>query len=398
VPTFFYGKVLEHRYTDYIKMRWLDWSIYYFCTWCGPMANKLGQLLSARKDFLSIELVDKLEELQSQCVFDVRKDIDVRKIPSGVSDLSFDAIKAGTICVVLHCKYKGQPAILKMVKSGIEQQLKESYRKMMSGLWLFKWFDKCNTYQRMADIQESFLAQTDLRKEAEHQQTWFDLYNSNKAGVPKIYIATKDAICMEAIDNKDIGDMSEEAQQAHAVELYRVIHKAIYIDGLLHADLHPGNVLFDGNRFVFVDFGWCVDIDADKRTQNLAFGLALSSGNYSNLAKIICKLYFSRPNDAVLAEELAGELKKAKMCEDQYATAALSKVLGPFCLKNGLTLNTASSVTEAAMANVDGLLPYFLPKATVSEARKTALAALFQDFRVEALQALRGAQEMIEKL
>jgi hypothetical protein len=84
------------------------------------------------------------------------------------------------------------------------------------------------------------------------------------------------------------------------------------------------------------------------------------------------------------------------MCEDQYATAALSKalskVLGPFCLRNGLTLNTASRVTEAAMANVDGLLPYFLPKARVASARKTALDKLFRGFHFDAIMALRNAQ------
>ena len=340
------------------------------------MAGKLGQMLSARHDILSIELINHLSSLQS--TYDIKsfskKDLQLDKIPAGITDIDYRALKAGTICVVLNCKYKNQDAVLKFVKKGIPEKLASTFYWMLFFLWLIKYFDPCNLYERISELKKTFLQQTDLLIEAEHQQWWYDNYSDDNLGIPKILCLNSYAICMERIPNNNriIKELNEDQQNKHALAIYRVVYDSIYITGRVHADLHPGNIIFDGTKFVFIDFGWCVFLDEEQRHQNILFGLALKSKDYKEISIRICKMYFTNSGDD-LPGKLEPMLECANLCEQKHTATILSRVLGIFCMKYRLTLGAAGSATESAMMNIDGLLPNLFENVSVDEIRSQTL-------------------------
>lgn len=363
-------------------MNFVETCLYYFCFYGGPFAAKLGQIFSARNDLFSSELTGYLKELQSEYqVSSFRPgDLDLDKLPPGITDINFHALKAGTICVVLRCKYKGEDAVIKIVKKGVEKKLADTFYWMLQFLWLLSFVDPCNLYQRMSELKKTFLQQTDLIQEAQNQTIWHEQYANNDLGVPSIFCYNKYAICMEYIPNHDdqIRELSPEDQRKHALSLYKAVYHSVYVLGKVHSDLHPGNIVFNGSIFVIIDFGWCVDLDREQRRQNILFGLALKGKDYAIIAERICSMYFSDRTD--LTKDLEQRLKKSRLCDRQHTATTLSRVLGQFCYAHKLTLATAGSATESAMMNIDGMLPYLFSDVQVDDIRSETLTQLQGQF------------------
>ena len=112
-----------------------EWAIYYFCYFCGPLANKFGQILSARSDFLSQELLDNLKSLQDKCQPSADYQLHRRKLPKEISAIQKQPLNAGTICVVLKCKYNKKPAVLKVLKTRVSFHLQLSFKILRFVLW-----------------------------------------------------------------------------------------------------------------------------------------------------------------------------------------------------------------------------------------------------------------------
>ena len=363
-------------YGDY-NMIFVETCIYYFCFYGGTMAAKLGQIFSARTDLFSGDLIKELSKLRDQCHVNTFNptELDLNRLPKNVSDINYNALKAGTICIVLKCKYKNKPAIIKFVKKNVAKQLADTFYWMLLFLWMVSYFDPCNLYQRISELEKSFLQQTDLRKEAANQLFWYQKYNNKQVRVPKIFSYNEYAICMERIDEKRhlIVKLSAKEQYKHALALYTTVYDSLYISGKVHADLHPGNILFDGKQFYFIDYGWCIDIDAFQKKNNILLGIAFKNNDYEQLATVICSIYFPQTQ---LQRSLKRFLKKARLCEQQYTGVVLSDILSRFCIKYRLNLSPNGSATESAMINIDGMLPYLFPNIPVHKVRADSMKKL----------------------
>lgn len=360
-------------------MIFVELCIYYFCFYCGPMAAKLGQIFSARTDLFSRELILELSKLRDQCQVTSfhPDDLDLDRIPKNISDINYNALKAGTICIVLKCKYKDKNAIIKFVKKGIAKKLSNTFYWMLFFIWMISYFDPCNLYQRLSEIKKTFLEQTDLQQEAKNQLFWYQRYNNKHTGVPEIFCYNEYSICMERIEERkeQIKNLTNTQQYQHALALYNVVYDSLYLSGKVHSDLHPGNILFNGKKFYFIDFGWCVHLDACQKQNNILLGIALKNNDYDQLSKVICSLYFPKQPKKIQTN-LKIYLKKAKLCEQKYTGMVLSNILSKFCFKFMLNLSASDSATESAMMNIDGMLPYLFSNISVHEIRAASIKQL----------------------
>ena len=341
------------------------------------MAAKIGQILSARTDIFSGELIQSLSKLRSHYQIDsfVPSQVDVDQLPPGVTHINYQVLKAGTICVVFKCRYKKKPAVIKIVKMGVAQQLSRVFSVMLWFLWLISYFDPCFLYQRISEIKKTFLKQTDLNQEAKNQMYWYRHYNSKRLGIPKVYAYNKYAILMERIPDKksEIVNLSKEQQQKHALALYMSVYDSLYLRGKVHADLHPGNIIFNGKKFYLIDFGWCVQLDEYQKKHNVLLGLAFRNKDYHQLAQRVSALYFP---GKTIQDELEKELKEVKLFQQQHTVTGLSRVISTICMKYRLKLSAAGSATESAMVNIDGMLPYLFKDVNTQDIRAKSFTCL----------------------
>lgn len=111
-------------------------------------------------------------------------------------------------------------------------------------------------------------AQLDFRREASNnRRIAANFADEPKIGVPKLYdeLCTQRVLTMEFIDGIKPTDVRED-REGLAQAGFRCIAQMVFVDGFMHADMHPGNLIFtrDGRVFM-IDLGLVAEIPEDMR-------------------------------------------------------------------------------------------------------------------------------------
>src|SRR5205823_6946928 len=114
--------------------------------------------------------------------------------------------------------------------------------------------------------------------------------------VPIEDFTTSRVLTMEYISGKNVSNLSplrllEIDGFALSEALFRAYLKQILIDGIFHADPHPGNVfLTDDNRIALIDLGMVGHITPQVQENILQLLLAISEGRGDEAAALTIKL------------------------------------------------------------------------------------------------------------
>src|SRR3954471_9308015 len=114
----------------------------------------------------------------------------------------------------------------------------------------------------------------DFRKEAEHMATTGSHFvNDPMVGFPVVVpeLSTEKVLTTELVDATKVTDLAELERQGidRTVLAQRILTaycQMIFVDGVYHADPHPGNILVRGDgSIVFVDFGAVGELSRDMK-------------------------------------------------------------------------------------------------------------------------------------
>lgn len=122
------------------------------------------------------------------------------------------------------------------------------------------------------EIKSQLLAECDYAREARNQE-WFAGYFDGhpRVRVPKIYpeFSRARVLTQEYVEGVHLQDFLKNStppqRQDAAKGLADFFSQCFFLTGRLHADAHPGNVLFDGKRAVILDFGRVVELSDQER-------------------------------------------------------------------------------------------------------------------------------------
>ncbi|APR87535.1 Ubiquinone biosynthesis monooxygenase UbiB [Minicystis rosea] len=138
---------------------------------------------------------------------------------------------------------------------------------------------------------ESLRGQLDFRREAENNRRFAENFTSVPAvGVPRLFpdLCTRRVLGMEFVDGAKASD--HERIRGDRKELARVGGKAIlqmvFLDGFVHADLHPGNILLTDDRVILIDLGMVTEIPPDLRRPWVETFIALSQSDGVKAAEL----------------------------------------------------------------------------------------------------------------
>jgi ubiquinone biosynthesis protein len=150
----------------------------------------------------------------------------------------------------------------------------------------------------VADIVDQLTAAIHRQLDFGHEARSLAAFADNLAGVPRLRVpAVHPALSSDSVLVMDfVEDLRrrEPAELAAAVReeavlatLHGVYHM-LFVDGLVHCDLHPGNLYFrpDGG-VVLVDAGFTVRLDQTTREKFAAFFLRMSLGDGEGCARIV---------------------------------------------------------------------------------------------------------------
>jgi ubiquinone biosynthesis protein len=246
----------------------------------GATFVKFGQILSTRPDVLGPGYTEELARLQD-AVPAARFSVMERVLNEDLGKAGLERIAhidpvpvaAASVAQVHAARLaSGERAALKIQRPEARSQIERDFAilefgaRLLDALPLLKPLSLPGAIARFGD---ALRAQLDFKQEAAHNRR----FAANFAGVagvavPKLFddLCTPRVLAMEFIDGikatepERVGRNRQKLAQGGA----QSILKMVFVDGFVHADLHPGNIILSNDgRLVMIDFGVVSEIPPD---------------------------------------------------------------------------------------------------------------------------------------
>ncbi len=263
----------------------------------GPSFVKLGQLMSTRADIFPPEYIEEFKKLQDKVppvpFADVKRVIEgeikrpLAEVFAHFDQNSMAAASVGQVhTAVLH---SGEKAAVKIIRPGIDRQVKEDLRLMY---YLADKAEKALEIARVIgavnlvrEFERNIARELDMLIEAGSIEKFGKNFEEvDEIYIPKVYweYTTRSVLVMEHIEGIKMDQVDEI--RAHGIDPgevamigLRSFSRQLMKYGFFHADPHPGNtiVMYDG-RVGLVDFGITGYLDEEMMRQiaNLFLGYA----------------------------------------------------------------------------------------------------------------------------
>jgi ubiquinone biosynthesis protein len=277
----------------------------------GPTFIKLGQLLSTRADLLPAPYLEALSRLQDriepfpyeQVDEIVSGELGVR-ISKAFADFDPEPLAAASLAQVHRAHMRdGRAVVVKVQRPNIREQIIEDLEalgQMAQFLDTHTEIGKRYEFENMLlGLRRSLLRELDFKVEANNLITFAEnLREFDRIIIPDPIenFSTARILTMEYIPGKKITELSplrlmEIDGPGLARELFRAYLKQILLDGLVHADPHPGNVILtDDDRIALLDLGMVTRLLPGFRDNLLRLLLAISEGRGEEAAETAIRM------------------------------------------------------------------------------------------------------------
>jgi predicted unusual protein kinase regulating ubiquinone biosynthesis (AarF/ABC1/UbiB family) len=262
----------------------------------GPVAIKVGQAMSTRKDVLSSEVAEALGTLRdhvpSRPFRHFRRQIE-RVCPAGrgavFSEFDETCFSAGCIAqVYIGVLHDGQKVAVKVLRPRMDRPIRWSFAALKALVVVAETFVSrlraLNLRGHLAELRSMLVAQTDLRNETRNYRKFEEAFQKYKGlRVPRVYesLSSHEVLVTEFVEAVPPYDFDrlprDRLDLARTVDhLFDVM---IFNEGFCHADFHPGNFFWDTEGdLVLIDMGLMCELSLDDRQHFMTFYFALIDG------------------------------------------------------------------------------------------------------------------------
>jgi predicted unusual protein kinase regulating ubiquinone biosynthesis (AarF/ABC1/UbiB family) len=266
----------------------------------GPTFVKIGQVFSARPDVVPEPYLGALAALTDRvpCVPFARIEAEVAAAYGAPVDEVFERfdrepLAAGSLGQVYRARHGGRDVVLKVLRPGVEALVEHDVRFVRRVLALVErlWTHPQLRGLRVAldEFERRIGDEMDFTKEAAYARA----IGARFAGNPRVVVPAvvdgmvrRRALVLEYVEGTRVdrieplvaaGRVDPERMVAGVVEAYV---QMMLVDGIFHADPHPGNLLVqpDGT-LVLLDFGMVIEVDPVTRRHLVHTVLAAVRGD-----------------------------------------------------------------------------------------------------------------------
>lgn len=320
----------------------------------GPTFVKIGQLLSSRADLMPEVYLKALARLQdkvkpfsfAEVEEIVQSELGVR-LSKAFAHFDSEPVAAASLGQVHRATLRdGRQVVVKVQRPGIRKQIAEDFEILEEMAQFFDNHTKVGRRYRFSKLLDEF-KQT-LLHELDYQREATNLIKVAETlqGFPHIRVpqpvhdyTTRSVLTMDFIHGTKITRLSPLARldlngEALADELFRAYLKQVLVDGLFHADPHPGNIfLTDDNKIALLDLGMVGRTTPGQQDQLLKLLLAISEGEAEKALEII--LAISETSEEF--NEVEFRRKISQQIAEQHNTTVEQMDIGKALLNVGRT-------------------------------------------------------------
>jgi ubiquinone biosynthesis protein len=269
----------------------------------GPTFVKGGQLLSTRADLLPPASCAMLARLTDR--MDPMRTADVqRALASAYSggrrwpfaEFDYAPVASGSIAGVYRARLRtGSAVAVKVRRPGLDRRMHADFRLL--GLFAglserMPGFRGLPTRRMIDQLGPAVLGQLDLAREA----VMLERLRDNLGGMVRIPATVPAAggegiLVMEFLDGLERfgpGSFTRDQRSAITRRILHAVYQMLFVDGLVHCDMHPGNLyLRRTGEVVIVDAGFVVELSPKVRKLFAQFFLNMALGRADACAETV---------------------------------------------------------------------------------------------------------------
>jgi predicted unusual protein kinase regulating ubiquinone biosynthesis (AarF/ABC1/UbiB family) len=386
----------------------------------GPIFIKLGQLLSTRADIMPVpylkalaRLQDDLEPFSYEEVEEiVQTELGVR-ISKGFSRFDREPIAAASLGQVHRAALRdGREVAVKIQRPHIRKEIAEDLEALQEIAEFMADHTEAGRRYRVVDILDEFRAnlvrELDYRQEARNLTQLrenLERFRLIVVPMPVDDYTTSRVLTMEYIAGKKITALGPLAHLEMngarlAEELFRAYLQQILVDGVFHADPHPGNVfLTDDKKIALIDLGMVGRISPGLQEQLLRMLMAISEGRSDEAATIAMHLGersdefdehdFRKRTAAIVARQqdaTVGDIEIGKLVIEVSRISA----------DNGLRLPAEFTMLGKTLLNLDEVARTLDPEFDPNESIRRNSADIFRKRTVKEVSPANVFSSMME--
>jgi ubiquinone biosynthesis protein len=394
----------------------------------GPTFIKLGQVMSTRADLLPPAYLEALSRLQDDIdpfpFADVQRIVEEElgtRISKAFSSFDERPIGAASLGQVHRAALRdGRPVAVKVQRPGITETIEKDLEALeeIAGI-LGKRTEAGRQYDltgMVSEFRTSITAELDYLNEAENLR----LIGANLEEFPLILVpqpiegyTSKRVLTMDYVSGIKVTEISplvklDLERDVFAGTLVRAYLKQILLDGLFHADPHPGNVLItEGPKLALIDLGMVGRLSPQMQDRLLKLLIAVSDGRGEDVAEIASALGEKLPEF-----NQAGFRRDIGTLVSRVAHQNVSQVqIGRTCLElthlinsNAMRAPAELTMLGKTLLNLDQVARILDPELDVNQAIRDSSAELMTRRMKKSatsggvLSAVLEAKEFAEKM
>ena len=261
----------------------------------GPTFIKLGQVFGSRADILPEPylsevgtLSDRVPPLAPGEAERVIEAEEGRPVEEVFQRFDTEPLAAASLGQVHRARYRDQEVVVKVLRPGVEDLVQRDLRISFRILFALHVLFPNHHVRAIAAIVGEFAKrigeELDFEEEARHAEALRrNFADDPRVVVPGIFheLTRRRVLVLEYMEGTRIDRLQDRIEAGEIVltdligtiaELYI---RMMLVDGVFHADPHPGNLLIDDRgRFVFLDFGMVLQVELETRARLMKTVLA----------------------------------------------------------------------------------------------------------------------------
>jgi predicted unusual protein kinase regulating ubiquinone biosynthesis (AarF/ABC1/UbiB family) len=253
----------------------------------GPSFVKLAQVFAARADIIPEPYLSALGALLDRVPAAPWSDVAAgiersygRPVDAIFQAVDREPVASGSRGQVYRARYEGQDVAVKVLRPGVEhvveRDLDAAFRivQVIERRWPNPHVVGFRT--TIEEFRRRVPDEMDFRLEADHAREIGGRFaGDRRLVIPRVLpeLTRQRVMVMEFVEGTRVDRLAPlvAAGRVDATAMVREVLEAyvrmMLMDGLFHADPHPGNLLVtDDGRLVLLDFGMCVRVSAATRT------------------------------------------------------------------------------------------------------------------------------------
>ena len=369
----------------------------------GPTFVKLAQVFSARADILPEPYLSEISKLQDRMPPDDPAEIEAvieeelgMPVAQAFGSFEREAVATASLGQVHRAVVNGQPVAVKVLRPRVEELVAIDLEISFRVLYFVNVFFPNHHVRALTNVVREFSVRVreemDFRREAEH----IELFQRHFANDPRVSAPTvlpqftrRRVLVTEWIKGDKVDALADRFASGELdfmtlmKTLTEIYLRMLLVEGFMHADPHPGNILVQENgTIVFLDWGMVAQLNRSTRDSILRIALAAARDDLDGIISGMYELGMIDP-----------EISRAEVRD------AAVEILGIVQRMRELGLRQVQQMVQEIM-DTFYTFPLMLPRELVYFFRATALlegigfrydpAFLGLDVAVPVVREMRG--------